>query len=108
MLGVSCEPKPEKRTKTKSAFYTDMSFNKGIGDPPAILLNLPEDIPVLFCPNPEQLNTNNVPALMNLTLPILNGSLTADYSLIVSDSRRELRCWTTNRLVFEPENSFRR
>ena len=46
----------QKRTKTKSAFFTDISFNKSIGDPSAILLKLPEDIPVLSCPNPGQLN----------------------------------------------------
>ena len=51
----------QKRTKRKSVFYTDMSLNKGIGDPPGILLKLPEDIPVLSCPNPGQLNAYNVP-----------------------------------------------
>ena len=55
----------QKRTETKSAFYTDMSFNKGIGDPLAIFLKkLPEDIPILSCPNPGQLNAYNVPTLM--------------------------------------------
>ena len=58
----------QKRTKTKSAFYTDMSFSKGISDPPAILLKLPEDIYGSFLSNSGQLNANNVPALMKFNV----------------------------------------